>query len=219
MIIRPTSRALLQQSVEELLDQRTIEDITVTQIARNCSMTARAFYYHFRDKHDVVSSIYLDAMRPHVDCPLDEWYTYMNDFFLEHPSLLAHALTYMGQNCLADAIQGLEWEKLRLHIKPSVKKSKELYNRTLVGIEYMLHGNLGLLRSSHVSKISYIASPEMYACYKNLWDLLTANMPTAVLENLSMHPVSDGTGEREEEAEDGLLRESSPAGTMGRSTT
>lgn len=190
MILRMSVKELISLSVLELLETETIDEITVKKIAGNCGITTRAFYNHFRDKNDVVSSIYTNRMRKHMGCPLDEWYRHMTDFFESEHSFFNNTINYTGQNNLGDTILQLEREKFELHMKPDIRNSPEQYFKTQIGIEYMLHGNLGILRDTFAHNDLLIVSSDVGLYYNTLWGLLKSFFPPIVLENLEMNVCS-----------------------------
>lgn len=62
MIIRPTTKDLLAESLKELSTLKPIDKITVKEIAQNCGFTSKTFYNHFQDKYDLIAWIYSTAM-------------------------------------------------------------------------------------------------------------------------------------------------------------
>lgn len=189
MVKRLVGKELIEQSLLELVEQKPIENITVTEIAKNCGITTRTFYYYFTDKHDVVSSIYLRYMEPFVNCSIAEWYEHMAEFFMIHDRFVEHCLVYNGQNCLSETIIDLEWKKLKRHIKPAILTNETEYKRTEIAIEYMLHGNVGGLRNSYVHKAHSAQRNYFYDVYNGVWDYMSDNIPHLILENLSMEPI------------------------------
>ncbi|MEG1633896.1 MAG: TetR/AcrR family transcriptional regulator [Oscillospiraceae bacterium] len=191
MIERPSSRKLIQDSLKELLKTKTIEEITVTQIAGNCAMSARAFYYHFHDKHEVVSSIYSDEMRQYMSRPLDLWYEQINAFFGRESAYFKNSLVYTGQNNLMETIKQIDREKILMHIKSS-NSDDVLYKRILMGLEYMLCGNAGLTYNGFLNPSCFANSSEVSAGYSSLtlWEILTQLFPPIMMENLSLPVVN-----------------------------
>lgn len=191
MVKRLVGKELIEQSLLELLESRPIEGITVTEIAKNCGITTRTFYYYFADKHDVVSSIYLRYMEPYMNCSIKEWYEHMAEFFMQYHNFMEHCLTYSGQNSLSETIIDLEWKKLKRHFKPEVYANPIEFKRTEIAIEYMLHGNVGSLRNSYVHKRHSAQRNYFYEVYGNIWNFMSDLIPQRILQNLSMEPVKN----------------------------
>ena len=47
MIIRQTTKELLAASLQELAQNKSIDKITIREIAQNCQLTSTTFYNHF----------------------------------------------------------------------------------------------------------------------------------------------------------------------------
>lgn len=52
-----TKRALAT-SMKELMNEKPFQKITVSDICEGCGMNRKSFYYHFKDKYDLVNWIY-----------------------------------------------------------------------------------------------------------------------------------------------------------------
>ena len=194
MVERLSIPELIEKSTIDLLQTKTIDEITVTQIAKNCGITTRTFYNHFRDKNEVVSTIYTNEMRKHMDCSIPEWYGYMTDFFTSMTPFFEHSLCYAGQNSLSEAIIALEWEKLIPHIKSEVRNDEAELKKTIIAIEYMLYGNLGSLLNCYVSKKANYQEKYLLSVYNSTWEWQAENFPPLVLKNLNMELKSTESG-------------------------
>ncbi len=54
MIMKPDAKEILFQSLEELIQYKNINNITVQQIIDNCQMSRSTFYRNFKDKFDLM---------------------------------------------------------------------------------------------------------------------------------------------------------------------
>lgn len=104
-----TKRALAS-SLKELMETMPFEKINVGDICEKCDMNRKSFYYHFKDKYDLVNWIFDTECVPlmleaeAVDSPADRYrllapcaeYLYNNrDFYRK-------ALKIQGQNAFSD---------------------------------------------------------------------------------------------------------------------
>lgn len=55
MIKRKTTKELLAESFRELAAEKSVDKITVRDIAKNCGYSTATFYRHFRDKYDLIA--------------------------------------------------------------------------------------------------------------------------------------------------------------------
>lgn len=65
MIIRKTTKEIFAESLQELSLNKSVDKITIKEIAQNCGMTATTFYNHFSDKYELLAWIYNTAIDPY----------------------------------------------------------------------------------------------------------------------------------------------------------
>ena len=54
-MVRKTAKELLAASFRELAEKKSIDKITVGEIARNCGYSPATFYRNFKDKYDLIA--------------------------------------------------------------------------------------------------------------------------------------------------------------------
>lgn len=84
-----TKRALAQ-ALKELLLTQNFDKISVGSICEKCGMNRKSFYYHFKDKYDLVNWIYYTDFVAVVK----------EDETITHIELLEKICTYFYDNCL-----------------------------------------------------------------------------------------------------------------------
>lgn len=52
------TKLALSNALKELLEEQSLEKISVSDICERCRMNRKSFYYHFRDKYDLVNWIF-----------------------------------------------------------------------------------------------------------------------------------------------------------------
>ena len=58
MIKKLGTKELLAESLKDLSKIKSVDKITVKELAKNCGLTAPTFYNHFRDKYELMAWIY-----------------------------------------------------------------------------------------------------------------------------------------------------------------
>ena len=110
MIERKSTKELILSSLYDLLRDKAYEKITVSAIVRNCGISQRTFYHHFRDKHDLVEWSYLHALddfyaQNRTDMTLSKWLRFTVETAWEHRFALQKFTQYRGQNSLRASLQ------------------------------------------------------------------------------------------------------------------
>jgi len=100
-----TKRALAE-ALKELMTEVPFEKINVGQICEKCDMNRKSFYYHFKDKYDLVNWIFdmdfLTILKRDIN---DDHLGFMKDFcelFYENRGFYRRALNIKGQNSFSD---------------------------------------------------------------------------------------------------------------------
>lgn len=104
------TKQALAVSLRALMEEVPFEKINVAQICERCSMNRKSFYYHFKDKYDLVNWIFdtdfiaLTSAAASLDSPRGRWdfIEAVCDYFYENRSFYRRALQIRGQNSFSD---------------------------------------------------------------------------------------------------------------------
>ncbi len=100
-----TKRALAR-TMKELMARESFSKISVGEICEVCGMSRKSFYYHFRDKHDLVNWIFdTEFIKVIQECGVDSGVSILNgmcQYFYEEKSFYRSALEIEGQNSFRD---------------------------------------------------------------------------------------------------------------------
>ena len=105
------TKLALSNALKELLEELSFEKISVSDICERCHMNRKSFYYHFKDKYDLVNWIFdtefvelnqnsaleTRLLSPNFD---DRWQNIeiICDYFYENRSFYRRVLKVDGQN-------------------------------------------------------------------------------------------------------------------------
>lgn len=100
-----TKRALAS-SLKELMETKPFSKISISDICKACDMNRKSFYYHFKDKYDLVNWIYYTEcvtvlQKKYYDISWD----LMEDlcaYFYENRSFYRKTLSVDGQNSFSE---------------------------------------------------------------------------------------------------------------------
>ena len=104
-----TKRALAT-SLKELMAEQSFEKINVAQICERCNMNRKSFYYHFKDKYDLINWIFdteFIELLKHENLSADytERWAFIekiNRYFYQNHSFYRKALQIDDQNSFSD---------------------------------------------------------------------------------------------------------------------
>lgn len=102
------TKRVLADSIKKLMEQRPLAKISVGDIVEECGLNRNSFYYHFKDKYDLVNWIfYTDVInRLKLDNVLTgsvwELIDTISHYFYENKSFYMNALSVSGQNSFAE---------------------------------------------------------------------------------------------------------------------
>ena len=62
------NKRALAAALKELMEHKAFEKISVSDICGACNMNRKSFYYHFKDKYDLVNWIFYSEFMPVIQC-------------------------------------------------------------------------------------------------------------------------------------------------------
>lgn len=100
-----TKRALAD-SMKELMNEKPLSKISISNIVESCNMNRKSFYYHFKDKYDLVNWIYYTEFVTSLkENKFDSDWNIIEkicEFFYENKTFYCNALEVKGQNSFYD---------------------------------------------------------------------------------------------------------------------
>ena len=96
-----TKRALAQ-AIKELMNEKPLVKISIADIVDRCQMNRQSFYYHFRDKYDLVNWIfYTELITELQNSPNKDEYEELKNicrYLCDNRAFYINALKFTGQN-------------------------------------------------------------------------------------------------------------------------
>lgn len=105
------TKKALANALKELMEEKPFEKISVKDICEKCTMNRKSFYYHFKDKYDLVNWIFdTEFLSIAHKTPDPGIWDFLNDicpFFYENRDFYQKALCIKGQNSFPDHFRDL----------------------------------------------------------------------------------------------------------------
>lgn len=101
-----TTKKAFANALKELMNEKQFEKISITDICELCNMNRKSFYYHFKDKYDLVNWIFDTEFIAVVESKKYEksweFFVDISKFFCEHRAFYRKALCIQGQNSFSN---------------------------------------------------------------------------------------------------------------------
>lgn len=101
-----STKEALSASMKELMKKKSFSKISVGEICENCGINRKSFYYHFRDKYDLVNWIYyvdfLEHMQASDSTTAGTLFSSICQYFYSEADFYRNALQIQGQNSFHD---------------------------------------------------------------------------------------------------------------------
>lgn len=124
------TKKALASAFKQLLQEKPFSKISIGDICNACGMNRKSFYYHFKDKYDLVNWIfYTDfIVKVYEKEHVDEWelLTDLCDFFYENKEFYRITFGVEGQNCFSEYFRDLIATILQTHLKDKFEQGKML---------------------------------------------------------------------------------------------
>lgn len=105
------TKKALAAALKQLMEEKAFEKINVGDICERCDMNRKSFYYHFKDKYDLVNWIFDTELISLVYNKVYEntWEALlvMSRYFYDNRSFYRKALCITGQNSFSGHFQSL----------------------------------------------------------------------------------------------------------------
>ncbi len=103
MVEKQTSKELIADSLSQLLRERSFDRLTVTEIAANCGIAKRTFYYYFKDKYELALWLYIHQLDKFYKekreiVTFQSYLTRCVEAIWERREIFENILSYVGQN-------------------------------------------------------------------------------------------------------------------------
>ena len=103
------TKKMLADELRRLMQIYPFEQITVTRLCDCCGVNRKSFYYHYKDKYDVVNQIFdNEMMTSSLDSRTLSGWIYLRclcEYFYENRAFYRKALEINGQNSFAEHFQ------------------------------------------------------------------------------------------------------------------
>lgn len=171
------TKMLLANSLKDLMNKEEFDKISVDDIVKNCELTRQTFYYHFKDKYDLMNWIYYNETKKFMINynKIENWTDGLKDICLyiqKNKTFYINALNTKGQNSfpeyLHDYITEVSTSVIKNVLSQEYDSRKwkfvvEFFSTSLVGIIiHWANDNMEEDSSEYIDQIKNIFDGNVY---------------------------------------------------------
>lgn len=124
MAVPAITKKALAESMKELMQDMAFSKISVTNICEKCGMSRKSFYYHFKDKYELVNWIFytefISFLEQNKDMDEHTFMTAICTYFYDNRAFYTNAFNVEGQNSFteffSDTLQSIAYESMQSRI-------------------------------------------------------------------------------------------------------
>lgn len=102
------TKYMIAQGMKKLLETNSFEDISVGDLAKECHVSRNTFYYHFKDKYDIISWIFYSEITPIIEnASIENWadgLLQLCRYMQQNKNFYIKVLHVHGQNSFAEGL-------------------------------------------------------------------------------------------------------------------
>ena len=121
------TKKALSNSLKELLTKKPLNKVNVSEICDNCKINRKTFYYHFKDKEDLVNWIFdselAEVANQEADVESLNGIERVVEYFYENRGFYRKVLRIEGQNSFSEHFRDLCCALLMERLKKIFKSS------------------------------------------------------------------------------------------------
>ncbi|MGI5959217.1 MAG: TetR/AcrR family transcriptional regulator C-terminal domain-containing protein [Massiliimalia sp.] len=103
------TKYMISKGVKQLLQTTDFENLSVGEIAKHCHISRNTFYYHFKDKYDIISWIFYSEITPIIGeaQSIDNWsegLLHLCQYMQKNREFYIKVLHVQGQNSFSECL-------------------------------------------------------------------------------------------------------------------
>lgn len=123
-----TTKKAMADAMKRLMMSTPFTKISVGQICDECHMNRKSFYYHFKDKQDLVNWIFqsefISAVQEHSYESGWDFLSDICDYFYQNRAFYRKALKIEGQNSFSDYFREMLEPAIRAYVSERVESGE-----------------------------------------------------------------------------------------------
>lgn len=123
------TKMALANAMKELMTELPLHKVSISNIVEKCNLSRKSFYYHFKDKYDLVNWIFYTDFVSNFQKNTDilDWNLIKSicEFFYENKFFYSNVLEVRGQNSFYDYFGEILSPIIELHFEDMFEESED----------------------------------------------------------------------------------------------
>lgn len=143
------TKEMIANGLKELMLKNSFSSISINDISKQCKISRNTFYYHFKDKYEVISWIFYKEIEPIIGKPIEisSWsqgLVKLCRYMQDNKEFYLCALKIQGQNCFSECLMEFYQELInemllnaktdKILSEKDIKVIARFYSHALIGI-------------------------------------------------------------------------------------
>ena len=122
------TKSALAYSMKKLMEKCPMKKIRISDIVEGCNMNRQSFYYHFKDKYDLVNWIFYTEFITTINDlqPTWEFLEKICDYFYDNKAFYKNAFEVKGQNSFSEYFNEVLHSVLANHLTEIFRNKKNV---------------------------------------------------------------------------------------------
>ncbi|MDD2494199.1 MAG: dihydroxyacetone kinase transcriptional activator DhaS [Tissierellia bacterium] len=124
------TKKALAYSMKKLMEEHPMKKISISDIVEGCNMNRQSFYYHFKDKYDLVNWIFNTELIASIkDFSMENFQLLEKtcEYFYENKGFYKNAFEVTGQNSFSEYFTDTIHNILKVQLSEIFKNKKDVY--------------------------------------------------------------------------------------------
>lgn len=181
------TKQALANALKELMEETSFKRITVSDICERCNMNRKSFYYHFRDKYDLVNWIFDTEVLVFLqdrdsDRSWDERWSFLEKacrYFDDNRIFYHKVLQFKGQDSFSDHLR----EFMRPLLLERIEDATGSRNVPSIAVDFIVDGLACAFERWLLSK-EYISADQFVTIMRSIIETVAIRVTEKINEEM-----------------------------------
>ena len=146
------TKEVIANATKHLMEEIPFKHITTADIIKKCGISRKTFYYHFKDKYDLVNWIFsveiIDGIIDNTSIDnLTNCYLKLCQYIKGNGAFCTNAINANGQNCLIEFLNTYVEKQIKILCKEAIERQELSSDDVAFLVDYYYSALIGVLKT------------------------------------------------------------------------